>query len=103
MRFFTCSLLAILFSFSVYAQRFLSTVLDPVEPQNQTAVLGDRVFIAAHGARFMRIYNDVDFSSFTYPTVSGVALRFDTYNNPLVPYSSSLYFSLCVCNNSKNG
>lgn len=94
MRLFTCSLLAILFSFSVHAQRFLSTVLDPVEPQNQTAVLGGRVFIAGHNLRFMRIYDDVTFSSFTYPTVSGAALKFDTYNNPLVPYASALYFTL---------
>lgn len=94
MRFLTCSLLAILLSFSVNAQRFLATVLDPVEPGMQTAVLANKVIIAPNAQRSLMSYNDVAFTSFTYPTVSGIPLKFNTHNNPLVNFNSGLFFSL---------
>jgi hypothetical protein len=95
MRFFTCSLLAILISFSVHSQRSLATVLDPaVEGNRQSAVLANKVIIATSAQRSLLSYNDVSFTSFTYPTVSGIPLKFDSYNNPLVHFNLGLYFSL---------
>jgi hypothetical protein len=94
MRFFTCSLLAVLLSFVAHAQRFLSTELDPFESNMQTGVLANKVIIAPNSQRSLRSYSDVSFSSFTYPTVSGIPLKFNTYNNPLVNFNLGLYFSL---------
>lgn len=90
------SLLAFVLCISTNAQRFLSTVRDPANPQNQTGVVGGKVIVAGHTDNFLLSYNDVAFTSFTYPIVSGIQLKFDTYNNPLVSYKLALYFKLAT-------
>ena len=82
------------FYLNTNAQRHLTTVLDPAQNMQQNVLFNSRVLIAGHTDSFLLAYNDLSFTRYNYPIVSGARLKFDTYKNPLTLYKSAVYFCL---------
>ncbi len=86
--------LAVLSLFVASAQRNLETVRDAVNGQAQTVKYNGKILIAGDHDGFMLSYDDVAFTTLTYPTVGGTTLEFHTIKNPLTIYNSAVFFSL---------
>ncbi|MGB8192113.1 MAG: hypothetical protein WCF67_09355 [Chitinophagaceae bacterium] len=90
------SLLLLLSSVSVDAQRFLGTVRDPANPSQQDVVFGGKVLIAGNGDVFMLRYDDAGFTQLNYPVIGGTQLKYSTHRNPPVIYGSAVFFVLNI-------
>jgi len=87
-------LVAIISILSANAERILETVLDPANPQQQNVRYEGKVLIAGHNDSYLLSYDDVTFSHISYPLVAGLAMRFDSYRNPLTQFESAIFFAL---------